>query len=426
MLGAAATWTLPVFLEKTFFALDALAADALTQTVTGKDGTILVVLQMAGGNDGLNMVVPFVDDTYHRARPRLALPADQILKIDNYVGLNPKLAGLKSLYDEGHVAIVQGVGYPNPNRSHFRSTEIWQTASDADRTLSDGWLGRYFDNCCGGADPTVGVAIGEETPQAFAAKHPIGVTFSRPEQFRFRPSEPDGGRMSAEEMLFRQLNETASGEEAVAAPDGASVGAINGKTKSDLSTLDFLQRTALDAQLSSDKILAIARKSKSTVTYPQGQLAGSLNIIARMIGGGLPTRVYYASQGGFDTHAGQINAHQRLMTEFNDAVAAFVSDLKQQGNFERVLLMTFSEFGRRVQENANGGTDHGAAAPMFVLGGAIKPGLFGKCPSLTDLDHGDLKFNTDFRSVYGTVLDRWLKAPSQTVLGRKFSALQIV
>ena len=426
MLGAAATWTLPVFLEKTFFALDALAADALTQTVTGKDGTILVVLQMAGGNDGLNMIVPFADDAYHRARPRLSLPADQILRIDNYVGLNPKLAGLKSLYDEGHVAIVQGVGYPNPNRSHFRSTEIWQTASDADHTLSEGWLGRYFDNCCSGADPTVGVAIGEETPQAFAAKNPTGVTFSRPEQFRFRPSEPDGGRMSAEEMLFRQLNETASGEEAVAAPDGASVGAINGKTKSDLSTLDFLQRTALDAQLSSDKILAIARKSKSTVTYPQGQLAASLNIIARMIGGGLGTRVYYASQGGFDTHAGQINAHQRLMTEFNDAVAAFVSDLKQQGNFERVLLMTFSEFGRRVQENANGGTDHGAAAPMFVLGGAIKPGLFGKCPSLTDLDHGDLKFNTDFRSVYGTVLDRWLKAPSQTVLGRKFPGLGIV
>jgi uncharacterized protein (DUF1501 family) len=426
MLGAAATWTLPVFLEKTFFALDALAADTLTQTVTGKDGTILVVLQMAGGNDGLNMIVPFADDAYHRARPRLSLPADQILKIDNYVGLNPKLAGLKSLYDEGHVAIVQGVGYPNPNRSHFRSTEIWQTASDADRTLSDGWLGRYFDSCCAGADPTVGVAIGEETPQAFAAKNPTGVTFSRPEQFRFRPSEPDGGKMSAEEMLFRQLNETAGGEEAVAAPDGASVGAINGKTKSDLSTLDFLQRTALDAQLSSDKILAIARKSKSTVTYPQGQLAASLNIIARMIGGGLPTRVYYASQGGFDTHAGQINAHQRLMTEFNDAAAAFVSDLKQQGNFDRVLLMTFSEFGRRVQENANGGTDHGAAAPMFVLGGAIKPGLFGKYPSLTDLDHGDLKFNTDFRSVYGTVLDLWLKAPSQTVLGRKFSSLAIV
>jgi len=428
MLGGAATWTLPVFLEKTFFALDALAADATTQAVTGKDGTILVVVQMAGGNDGLNMVVPYADDAYHVARPRLRLAPDQVLKIDNHIALNPKLTGLKSLYDEGHVAIVQGVGYPNPNRSHFRSTEIWQTASDADRTLSDGWLGRYFDNCCSGADPTVGVAIGEETPQAFAAKNPTGVTFSRPEQFRFRPSEPNTGQMTAEEMFFRQLNEAGAGDEGgtVATNAGGSIGAISGKTKNDLGTLDFLQRTALDAQLSSDKILAIARKYKSTVPYPQGQLAASLNIIARMIAGGLATRVYYASQGGFDTHAGQINTHQRLMGEFSDAIAAFVADLKQQGNFERVLLMTFSEFGRRVQENANGGTDHGAAAPMFALGGAVKAGLFGKYPSLTELDHGDLRFNTDFRSVYGTVLDRWLKAPSETVLGRKFSALGIV
>ena len=145
-----------------------------------------------------------------------------------------------------------------------------------------------------------------------------------------------------------------------------------------------------------------------------------------MIGGGLTTRVYYASQGGFDTHAGQLNAHDRLMTELNDALVAFVADLKQQGNFERVLLLTFSEFGRRVQENANGGTDHGAAAPMFVLGGRVKPGLFGKYPSLTDLDDGDLKFNTDFRSVYGSVLDRWLAAPSEKVLGRKFPILPIV
>jgi uncharacterized protein (DUF1501 family) len=428
MLGAAATWTLPVFLEKTFFALDALAADAATQIVTGKDGTILVVLQMAGGNDGLNTVIPYADDAYHVARPRLRLAADQVLKIDNHIGLNPKLSGLKSFYDEGHLAIVQGVGYPNPNRSHFRSTEIWQTASDADHTSNDGWLGRYFDNCCSGADPTVGVAIGGETPQAFAAKNPTGVTFSRPEQFRFQPSARGNGQMSAEEMFFRELNEGAAGDESGTAVSnaGGSIGAIPGKTKNDLSTLDFLQRTALDAQLSSDKILAIARKYKSTVPYPQGQLAASLNIIARMIAGGLATRVYYASQGGFDTHAGQINTHERLIGEFNEAASAFVADLKQQGNFDRVLLMTFSEFGRRVQENANGGTDHGAAAPMFVLGGAVKAGLFGKHPSLTDLDRGDLKFNTDFRSVYGTVLDRWLKAPSQIVLGRKFAGLAIV
>jgi uncharacterized protein (DUF1501 family) len=426
MLGAAASWTLPIFLEKTFFTLDAMAAEAATQTVTGKDGTILVVLQMAGGNDGLNMVVPFADDAYYRYRPRLGIPADKVLKIDSYAGLNPKLTGLKSLFDEGHLSIIQGVGYPNPNRSHFRSTEIWQTASDADRNESDGWLGKYFDSCCSGADPTVGVAIGDQMPQAFVARTPTGVTFSKPEQFRWMPSEKRTGPMSAEETFFRQLNGLSDEDAAPVANDGGSIGAIPGSTKANQSAVDFLQRTALDAQLSSDKILAIARKYKSKMPYPQGQLAASLSLIARMIAGGLPTRVYYASQGGFDTHAGQLNTHDRLMTELNDSLSAFAADLKEQGNFDRVLLMTFSEFGRRVAENANGGTDHGAAAPMFVLGGAVKPGLFGKYPSLTELDHGDLKFNTDFRSVYGTILDRWLKAPSQLVLGRKFSSLPII
>ncbi len=426
-LGAAACWTLPIFLEKTFFTLNAMAADSLTQTVTGKDGTILVVLQMAGGNDGLNMVVPFADDAYYKARPKLGLAADGVLKLGAYAGLNGKLTGLKALFDEGHLSVIQGVGYPNPNRSHFRSTEIWQTASDADRNANEGWLGRYFDNCCAGADPTVGVSIGDQMPQAFAARKPTGITFSRPEQYRFESSESNSGRMSAEEFFFRQLNDANGGEEAPApAAEGASISALNGHNKSDVGTLDFLQRTALDAQLSSDKILAIARKSKSTIPYPPGQLAASLNIIGRMIAGGLPTRVYYASQGGFDTHAGQINSHERLMGELDAAISAFTADLKEQGNFNRVLLMTFSEFGRRVSENANGGTDHGAAAPMFVLGGAAKPGLFGKYPSLTDLDRGDLKFNTDFRSVYGTILDQWLKAPSQVVLGRKFPSLAIV
>ena len=426
MLGAAASWTLPVFLEKTFFALDALAADAMTQATSGRDDTILVVLQLAGGNDGLNSVVPFVDDAYHRVRPKLALPPDKILKLDSEIGLNPRLTGLKSLYDSGQLAIVQGVGYPNPNRSHFRSTEIWQTASDANRVKNEGWLGRYFDNCCSGTEPTVGVAISEQSPQAFSAKIPTGVTFSHPEQFRWKASiGADGKPLSEEEAFYRQLIGGAE-EKPSLAPDGNSISSLPGKFHNDATTEDFLRRTALDAQLSSDKILAIARKYKSNVPYPQTPLGASLNLIGRMIAGGLATRVYYASQGGFDTHAGQIGSHDRLMAVVNQAIAAFVADLKQQGNFERVLLMTFSEFGRRVAENANNGTDHGTAAPMFLLGGRVKPGLFGKQPSLTDLDNGDLKFNIDFRSVYASVLDNWLGAPSQLVLGRKFSTLPIV
>ena len=426
VLGAAASWTLPVFLEKTFFALDALAADAMTQATSGRDNNILVVLQLAGGNDGLNSVVPFVDDAYHRVRPKLALPPDKILKLDSEIGLNPRLTGLKSLYDSGQLAIVQGVGYPNPNRSHFRSTEIWQTASDANRVKNEGWLGRYFDNCCSGAEPTVGVAISEQSPQAFSAKIPTGVTFSHLEQFRWKASMgADGKPLSEEEAFYRQLIGGAEEKPSLAA-DGNSISSLPGKFHNDATTEDFLRRTALDAQLSSDKILAIARKYKSNVPYPQTPLGASLNLIGRMIAGGLATRVYYASQGGFDTHAGQIGSHDRLMAVVNQAIAAFVADLKQQGNFERVLLMTFSEFGRRVAENANNGTDHGTAAPMFLLGGRIKPGLFGKQPSLTDLDNGDLKFNIDFRSVYASVLDNWLGAPSQLVLGRKFSTLPIV
>ena len=428
VLGAAASWTLPLFLEKTFFALDAAAAESLVQTATGKDAPILVVLQLAGGNDGLNTVIPFADDAYYRARPRLALPNASILKLNDYAGLNGRLTGFKSLFDDGHLAVIQGVGYPNPNRSHFRSTEIWQTASDAERNISEGWLGRYFDNCCGGDDPTVGVAISDEMPQAFAAKNPTGVAFTQPEQFRYRSSEPArGGHLSPEELFFRQINSSAGLDDSSNGPgEGASIGNLAGSTKNQAGAMDFLRRTALDAQLSSDKILAIARKYRSTVTYPPGQLGSAVSIIARMIGGGLTTRVYYASQGGFDTHAGQVNAHERLMGDLDAAVTSFVADLKQQGNFERVLLMTFSEFGRRVAENANGGTDHGAAAPMFLIGGKIKPGTFGQYPSLTDLDHGDLKFHTDFRSVYGTVLDLWLKTPSEVVLGRKFPALALV
>src|SRR6476619_1328670 len=185
VLGAAASWTLPVFIEKTFFVLNALATDAITQTVTGKDGTILVVLQLAGGNDGLNTVIPFAEDNYHRVRPKLALPSNKVLKLDFYVGLNPRLTGLKTLHDSGELAIVQGVGYPNPNRSHFRSTEIWQTASDANQFLGGRRIIKKKNNCCSGAKPTVGVTIGEQLPEAFNANIPTGVAIGRPGNLGF-------------------------------------------------------------------------------------------------------------------------------------------------------------------------------------------------------------------------------------------------
>ena len=427
MLGAAASWTLPIFLQKTFLTLDAMAADSLVQTATGKDSPILVVLQMAGGNDGLNTLVPFADDAYHKARPVIGIGADKILKINDQIGLHPKLTGLKSLYDEGHLAVLQGVGYPNPNRSHFRSTEIWQTASDAEKIESYGWLGKYFDSCCKGADPTVGVSIGNEAPQAFSSPNPVGISFARPEQYRWVNNEKGDPGMSSAESLYRRLNRPEGMDSSTDDTNaGGSIGSISGGTPHGGNTLDFIQRTALDAQLSSDKVIEIAKKYKSSVDYPKSQIADSLNLVARMIAGGLATRVYYVSQGGYDTHTNQVNTHDRLMGDLGDAVAAFCKDLQAQGNFGRVMLMTFSEFGRRVAQNGSNGTDHGAAAPMFVLGGGVKPGLFGKYPSLTDLNNGDLIYNLDFRSVYATILERWLKAPSQLVLGRNFPLLPLV
>jgi len=426
MLGGALASTVPLFLEKTFLSLDSMAASTTGQYPTGKDAPILVVLQLAGGNDGINTLVPFGDDTYYRMRPKLALPAKQILGINDYAGLHPRLTGLKDLYGAGNLAMIQGVGYPNPNRSHFRSTEIWQTASDENVIESHGWLGRYFDSCCQGSDPSVGVAIGGQTPQAFASIHGQGVAFTNPEQFRYMSESASDPKST--DAFMREINapapDAAHGNDGE--NNGGSIGMVAGSPSTAGDTVEFLQRTALGAQMSSDKILAITRKTKSSVNYPNSALGNSLNLVSRLIAGGLPTRVYYVSQGGFDTHANQLPTHDRLMGDLNGALSSFSADLKAQGNFDRVLMISFSEFGRRVAENASGGTDHGAAAPLFILGGGVKPGLYGKYPSLTELNEGDLKFSTDFRSVYATALEKWLGVPSEQVLGRKFPLLPFI
>ena len=396
-----------------------MAADSAIQTATGKDGPILIVLQLAGGNDGLNTLVPFGDDAYFRARPTLAIPGGKTLRLTDQLGLNPKLVGLKSLHDEGHLAIVQGVGYPNPNRSHFRSTEIWHTASDSGVTENYGWMGRYFDSCCKGEDPAIGVSIGGQPPQAFAAPEPRGITFSRPEQFRFDLKNTSDRNVADE--FFRSVNDFESGE-----MDGGSIGMLPGHADGAGDTLDFLQRTSLDAVMSSDKIAEIIKRTQPGASYPSNRLADSFNLVARLIGGGMPTRVYYVAQGGYDTHSNQTGAHERLMAELDSSLSAFCSDLKAQGNFDRVLVMSFSEFGRRVQENASGGTDHGAAAPLFVVGGKVKPGIYGAAPSLTKLHDGDIIHSVDFRSVYATVLSKWLKAPVEPVLKGNFPLLPFV
>ena len=430
VLGSAISWTVPAFLADTFSVLQSQAADSATQIVTGKDSTILVVLQMAGGNDGLNTVIPYSSDFYHKARPRLAQTADKVLKLNGDIALHGAMAGFKNLYDSGNLAVIQGVGYPNPNRSHFRSTEIWQTASDSEQIEKYGWLGRYFDNACAGADPTIGVTIGRQLPEAFFAKAPTGICFDNPNNYRFlSPEHPRPGQTDMTEAAFEKLNET---EMTTPTPDtdsGASIGALPaGMPMQGGKAVDFIERTAMDAQISSEEIRTIAAKVQNAATYPTTQLGNSLKMVAKLIGGAMPTRIYYVSQGGYDTHTNQLGTQQRLLGDLADSVKAFVDDLKAQGNLPRVLIMTFSEFGRRVAENANGGTDHGAAAPMFIVGNKVKAGLLGRYPSLApqDLFQGDIRYNVDFRSVYAAVLEDWLKTKSAPILGRQFDPLRVV
>ena len=418
LLGGAVSWTVPSFLYATIDRLTVQAADAAVAATTGKDGTILVVLQLAGGNDGLNTVIPLDNDFYHRARPRLAIPLDRALRLKDGIGLHPALGNLKALFDDGRLSIIQGVGYPNPNRSHFRSMEIWQTASDANRAESFGWLGRFFDNQCAGLDASAGVCIGSEAPQAFSARRPKGITFSNPRQFR-RLTELMG---EDDEALFRQMNNLS--DDAI----GASIGALSGghNQRREERPIDFLERTALDAQVSSDRIRTLSQTAVRTA-FPGTRLGRDMELVARLIGGGMPTRVYYVSHGGFDTHTNQTGTHERLLREFADATKAFLDEMMAQGNEQRVVLLGFSEFGRRVSENASNGTDHGAAAPVFVAGGRLSAGLHGTYPSLNpkDLDQGDLRHSVDFRSVYATLLERHLNAPSQPILGRSFPLLKL-
>jgi uncharacterized protein (DUF1501 family) len=397
----AAAPTLPSFLNNTCLALEHRADGAITQQPSGKDGKILVVLQLAGGNDGLNTLVPYADDAYHRARPTLGVDPTTVHTLNDYVGLHPNLLPLTKLFEKGMASVIQGVGYPNPNRSHFRSTDIWESAQPDREVASSGWVGRYFDNTCSGTDPHPGISMGAAVPLAMQGEKITPLAFERPESYRYRG--PDVGR-------YLKLNQAS-------VPDSAAGIAQ--------SQLEFLHRTAMDAQVSSEAILRVTTGQRPDPAYPAGEFGLGLQTVAAMIGGGLSTRVYYVSMGGFDTHANERGRHDQLMKQFGMGIDAFWREMASQGNADRVLMMTFSEFGRRVQQNASGGTDHGAAAPMFVFGGGIKGGVVGEHPSLTNLDHGDLRFTTDFRSVYAAVLENWLQTPSKPILGGDFTPLPL-
>ena len=341
----AATGTVPAFLDQTVMAIANPLDAQRTQQPSGKDGKILVVVQLAGGNDGLNTVVPFADDAYHRARPAIRHDPRTLHRLNDTLGLHPNLRPLLDLYERQQMAVIQAVGYPNPNRSHFRAMDIWHSAQPEREQPSSGWVGRYFDNTCAGADPLVGVNVGDTLPLAMQGERVTPLTFERPETYRYR---------GIDRPRYEALNRIAVKDQPRGTPEDG---------KRHPSALDFLHRTAMDAQLSSDDILRVTQSHQPSQDYPRGEVGEGLRTVAAMIRGGLPTRVYYVHLGGFDTHANQRGRHDRLMQTFAESVSAFWADLRAQKNDERVLMMTFSEFGRRVAQNASGGTDHGAAAP---------------------------------------------------------------
>jgi uncharacterized protein (DUF1501 family) len=365
------------------------------------DDRVLIVINLQGGNDGLNTIVPHGMPSYYRYRPTLGIAPGDVLQIDRNVGFNPEMKSLKSLYDAGNVAIVQGAGYPAPDHSHFRSTEIWQTA-EPEHYETTGWVGRYLDGA-GLPESNLfnAVALAPVLPEVM-----IGRKVDVPAIAALAGFGLSSDRNASERGTFASMDKT--GSMPFSSPYLATVATIE----------DHAQR-------GSEELPKLIAGYKTSASYPATPLGRSLALAAQIVGSRLGTRVIYVQHGSFDTHAAQKGTQDRLLREFSDGIAAFYQDLAAHGNEKRVLTMTFSEFGRRVAENGSRGTDHGEAAPMFLIGGGLKGGLYGDQPSLEDLDNGDAKFTVDFRSVYATVIEKWFARPTAGVLAGTFPTMRI-
>jgi uncharacterized protein (DUF1501 family) len=390
-------------IEPTFLARTALAAPNATSQ--GAKDTILVVVQLTGGNDGLNTVIPFKDDNYAKYRPTIKVPVDQIKKIDDSIGLHPALAGLHGLLDDKALCVVQGVGYPNPSQSHFRSMDIWQAAS-LKETLNEGWVGKALR---GMNAPAFHVAnTNESAPLALNGAPARVPSITSIDDFQLKLTAATGADKKDQKTVI----------------EGATRG---GADKPGL--LDFVSKTALQTYASSAKLQEIGKNYQPKSPYPQGNaLANRLRLCAQLIDAGLGARIFYVAIDGFDTHASQggvLGAHANLLTQVSGAITAFYKDLAARGHKDRLLVMTFSEFGRRAKENGSKGTDHGSGAPMFLVGGKVKPGLVGAHPDLTKLEMGNLVHAIDFRQVYAAVLESWLGVHSKDVLDGDFKPVEI-
>ena len=363
---------------------------------------VVVILQLSGGNDGLNTVIPVRNDIYYRSRPKLGIEKSKSLLLNDEVGLHPSLTAFADAFHDGSLGVLNNVGYPNPDRSHFRSMDIWHSASQSNEYVNTGWLGRYLDAQCNGCgrptqaleiDDTLSLALKGEFTNALALKDPKRLYGTSNEKF------------------FKEVSKKHNAND----------------HHHDEQPVDYLYKTMSETLSSADYIFQQSKLHPSTGDYPATNLGKDLKTIASLIYSEINTKVYYVSLGSFDTHINQEQQQQRLFNEMNGAVAAFIKDLKKNNRFNDVLFFTFSEFGRRVSQNASGGTDHGTANNMFLLSGGLKEkGILNALPDLGDLDEGDLKYNVDFKNVYATVLDKWLGADDKKILGKKYEQLKFI
>jgi len=386
--------SMPAFVSRFAFADDKVVGSKVS------NDNILVVVQLSGGNDGLNTVVPTSNDAYYKARPNIALK-DRVHRLNADLALNPGMAGFKELFDAGQLAVINGCGYPQPNRSHFRSMEIWHTGNPKEYQ-PQGWVGHYLDHARRGSENALqAVNIGSELPLAMVGEGAPVPSIQGLDDFKVKTDPATGFDAKLEEEIIADLN----------------------KVQDTSPAMQFLSRQATNAIISTHEIRKL-QGYKQDAEYPQG-LGAQLRLIAQIISGNFGTRVYYCQTGGFDTHANQVGGHEGTLRNVSDSIRAFHKDLDAKGVGGNVTVMVFSEFGRRVAQNNSSGTDHGAAGPMFVSGAKVRGGVFGGQPSLTDLDDGDLKYTTDFRQVYAGILEGWLNVDPAAVLGGKFDRLPL-
>jgi uncharacterized protein (DUF1501 family) len=394
-------------------ATSAVAAPASAVGTTGNTASAtptaqrtLVVVQLSGGNDGLNAVVPYGNGLYYQLRPQIGIAANQVLPLDNQIGLHPNLKSFKALYDKKQLAIIQGVGYPNASRSHFRSMEIWHTARPDLSMPNQGWLGAFMSEVYKvGESPFQCVNFGSSVPQALLTEHAPVAAIQDTSTFQFLV---DKRLPTMKDPLLKTF------------------GQVYTKPAQKTPALELVASTWDTTSHGVDVLAGMSEKYQPTTQYPNNPFGKTLQQVAQMLASDVGTRVFYVQLGGFDTHANEKPAHANLMSQLADSLAAFQADLEGHGRADQVLTMGFSEFGRRVKENGSQGTDHGAAGPMFVLGKNVKGGLYGDNPDLANLEDGDLRHTVDFRSVYATVIEDWLGAPAKDVLGSNFDRLNFV